>query len=485
MINIDNMFGKKIKKNNFNNFKSFNLPKFDMFSKDKFTPAQYGETEVSAARRFGGRNLQGLRRIGAGRDREVFALDDDKVIKVAKNPGGLVQNISEKDIERLGMGKVIEEGKDYVVMKRQQPLSEEGKKKLSKIRKVIRESPTENIGYNYGASVYDNIRTSKQLLSADDSPIHEAGITTEILDYPGHPKEIFATRQWAEDEEGNLVLVDGGALLEDRDLQTYRVKDFTRQRETPIKQEDGTYKYEQRYPWQYTDWQDTQMERRQYRDVGTYDREKKFERGYSEEPEILATLPMDDEVSKDAWRKIKRTDYVIEMTPDEYLRATGIDEPEKYKPETYHDYESNDEEPIYKLSDKIVGSDVEVELPYVDSETIYLNFPDHEGRHRAYAAKLAGEEKIPVIVPPPDTWRTEEIKDEFVKRAFPRDVGTEYEDQWKSSIDSRFPFQHATLDMRGRKIYREILEEKDLIPKEDTENKDIYMYNNKIIREDR
>jgi len=44
--------------------------------------------------------------------------DKDKVLKVAKNPGGLTQNTGEQDIEFLGMGKQYESGLDYTVMKK-------------------------------------------------------------------------------------------------------------------------------------------------------------------------------------------------------------------------------------------------------------------------------------------------------------------------------------------------------------------------------
>jgi len=85
-----------------------------------FTPFRDNQkaSKMSAAKRFGGRNLKGLKKLGSGRDRNVYALDKDKVLKVAKNPGGLTQNTGEQDIEFLGMGKQYESGLDYTVMKK-------------------------------------------------------------------------------------------------------------------------------------------------------------------------------------------------------------------------------------------------------------------------------------------------------------------------------------------------------------------------------
>jgi hypothetical protein len=65
-----------------------------------FTPFRYNDaSKMTAARRFGGQNLKRLKKLGQGRDRTVYALDKDKVLKVAKNPGGLTQNTYEKDLD--------------------------------------------------------------------------------------------------------------------------------------------------------------------------------------------------------------------------------------------------------------------------------------------------------------------------------------------------------------------------------------------------
>jgi hypothetical protein len=50
--------------------------------------------DFTAAERFGGANIKRLKKLGAGRDRVVYQLDKDKVLKIAKNVGGLRQNQS-------------------------------------------------------------------------------------------------------------------------------------------------------------------------------------------------------------------------------------------------------------------------------------------------------------------------------------------------------------------------------------------------------
>ena len=294
---------------NFNTFtsKTFNTPKVDFNSKNKFTPFRRQEKaeEMTAARRFGGRNLQGLQRIGQGRDRTVYALDDDKVLKVAKNPGGLTQNTGERDLVYLGMGEQLEHGKDYVVMKKQRPLSKEGKQKLSLVRKEVDQTT------NRGSRSYNT--DVAMSLSGDDSVLDQTGIGRDILDFQPNPQEVFANRQWGEDEQGNLVLVDGGALQDSRSLSKFRVKDY--------KPED----------WEYQDWQEVQSQRRQFKDKGAYDKERKFSRGYMEDPEVLQTLPADDEVSKNKSAKQLYNNFIegLAISEDEQGKPIGIKKAKK------------------------------------------------------------------------------------------------------------------------------------------------------------
>jgi len=88
-----------------------------------------------------GKNLARLERLGQGRDRTVYALDKDKVIKVAKNPGGLTQNMSESELDwPTGQIKHYETGLDYAVMERAQPPGEATKTALRHLKKARDES---------------------------------------------------------------------------------------------------------------------------------------------------------------------------------------------------------------------------------------------------------------------------------------------------------------------------------------------------------
>ena len=165
------------------------------------------------------------------------------------------------------------------------------------------------------------------------------------------------------------------------------------------------------------------------------------------------------------WEEPKKLQYFEYMTPDEYLSKT-LNRPERYKPETYFDIETKKEEPIQRLVDYIKSKDVKVELPHVDvDQDNIFGRSEHEGRHRVFAAKKAGEDLVKVLVPPPNSWRTDDIKEEFVKRltvnrSFPDE---ESDNRLKSVIDSPFPYDR--MGLRERKVYQEILENKGLLEK--------------------
>ena len=66
-----------------------------------------------AAERF---DPQDVRKIGEGSDRLAFAVGEERVLKVAKNPRGLSQNLAEGKEAPLTPA-VVERGKDYVVVR--------------------------------------------------------------------------------------------------------------------------------------------------------------------------------------------------------------------------------------------------------------------------------------------------------------------------------------------------------------------------------
>lgn len=78
------------------------------------------DTDQVARERF---DIPKLKQIGAGSDRVVFDLGDGKVLKVAKTPRGLEQNIYEGDYYLSGsiIPEVFERGLNYVVVEKIEP----------------------------------------------------------------------------------------------------------------------------------------------------------------------------------------------------------------------------------------------------------------------------------------------------------------------------------------------------------------------------
>jgi len=267
--NFDGNFSKVLNNFNLKKFGGKNdvdfdgvINKFDCnpFSvmRQDFSPFrnQSKAEQMSAARRFGGQNLKGLKKLGQGRDRVVYELDKDKVLKVAKNPGGLTQNTSESDLAYLEMGKHYETGLDYAVMGKNKPLSTTGRKKLAKVRKAYNEEVDK--GGRNAVNAYGRQQAPIQLVrrserfSGDNSVLDETGIGRDILDYEFNPHELFANRQWGENEQGELVLNDGGALQDNDSLTKHRVKDFSHG------------------DWQSKDWNEVQRQRTIHRGKGNY-----------------------------------------------------------------------------------------------------------------------------------------------------------------------------------------------------------------------
>jgi hypothetical protein len=209
----------------------------------EFTPNRTGYSEVTARRRFGHQNLQGLQRIGQGRDREVYAIDNDKVLKIAKNPGGLTQNEKEQYLQELGQIKHYESGKDYVVMQRANP---PGKATVQFLRPLKKAANTTSYAHDFlnTPEVQSTITNENEGFFAD-LPNYESGF---------NPQELTAKRQWGE-IEGKPVLIDAGALTPTSDISRFRVKHF---------QQISNVDKSRPIPWQLKEWQEVQRERQQY-----------------------------------------------------------------------------------------------------------------------------------------------------------------------------------------------------------------------------
>lgn len=95
------------------------------------------DPEKIALRRFG-KQYVGATKLGSGRDRDVYVMDEKNVLKVAKSPEGLVQNDYEGDSLLEFIPVVEEKGEDYV-------LAERADKDIPRTRKFLK--PIIEFGY--------------------------------------------------------------------------------------------------------------------------------------------------------------------------------------------------------------------------------------------------------------------------------------------------------------------------------------------------
>jgi len=156
--------------------------------------------------------------------------------------------------------------------------------------------------------------------------------------------------------------------------------------------------------------------------------------------------------------KARQSGSTIEyMTPDKYIRKTGLNPEENSNYyydylEKYYDDEKEESRPIKELSDLIKNPKKKITIPYVGESPC-----EHEGRHRAYAAKLAGYKKIPVVVPSLKNYSMEErtkLGEKFVKiKGY---VGS-YAHEWIGRFERGNP--ESYMDSSNRKILVKMLKE--------------------------
>lgn len=211
------------------------------------------EKDITAAQRFGTQNIKQLPKIGEGRDRLVYQLDNDKVLKVAKNPQGIEQNRYESDLEYLGQLKHYETGKDYVVMERAEKPGPTTTKFLQPFKKFTQKDFEEKTS-----------PLQKTFNKADMG---------DLLNYDVGYKDFITKRNWGE-KAGKPVLVDAGTLnIESLD------KHIPRNAPSWKQVKEGNIPKD-------TEWREIQQERRQYRDKGVKLDDTSGNRKLSESPYV-------------------------------------------------------------------------------------------------------------------------------------------------------------------------------------------------------
>lgn len=192
--------------------------------------------DITAACRFGGRNIKNLPRVGSGRDREVFELpEQDVVVKIAKNPGGLQQNVYEGDYI-APVPDIFERGKDFVVVKKADPPGEVTKSLLKDLKRFTQKDFDDKTG-----ELQDVLNR------------HGIG---DLLNYNISLGDLQRRSSWGE-IDGEPVIVDAGLLSADS-LRDYRIKDFN---DLIV----GDSPNKEFYRDQLRDWEDIKRERRLYK----------------------------------------------------------------------------------------------------------------------------------------------------------------------------------------------------------------------------
>jgi len=156
----------------------------------------------TATERFGGANIKKLKKLSSGRDRIVYQLDKDKVLKVAKNIGGLRQNVPEKDLDNyLDYIKHYETGKDYVVM-------EKADKPGKATQKLLKDLKAE------ASSAW-----SSRGLTPMEARVLEKHGYSDLINYDISPGDLKKRSSWGE-KHGKPVLIDAGVLIGDESLSS-------------------------------------------------------------------------------------------------------------------------------------------------------------------------------------------------------------------------------------------------------------------------
>jgi hypothetical protein len=288
----------------------------------------------TAAERFGGANIKRLKKLGAGRDRIVYQLDKDKVLKIAKNPGGLRQNQYEGDYYINDSGfrpKYYESGKDYVVMEKVGKLSPANKRKFREITKKM------DWKKSSGEVVEELNKRFDPEYTGEDS-----GKFSDLGNYDISPGDITKPSSWGE-KEGQVILIDAGGLSSDS-INTVknphnikRLKQFKEQ----LLNVDKERKYSNRAQvaeQEIQEWSEIQTARKQFKKKGEYaekpyDPEQKLRKGMPPTPDTLQSLDEKNELNLDDFRESDDDEYAVD-------KMAGYKAAKEAEREAYQDSES-------------------------------------------------------------------------------------------------------------------------------------------------
>lgn len=169
----------------------------DEFDESKFSDREYEYDYKNVALKKYGKEMQDVPVIKSGRDRNVYLLNEENVLKVAKSPEGLMQNTCEGDCYFNIVPDVSEKGSDYAVVER----ADRDDPRTRKFLKPIQ-------GYHQTQVELHPSNLQNDLLKIDE----EYGTDVyNILNYDVAWNDFTAPRNWGWKED-MPKLTDAGAL---------------------------------------------------------------------------------------------------------------------------------------------------------------------------------------------------------------------------------------------------------------------------------
>lgn len=98
--------------------------------------------------------------------------------------------------------------------------------------------------------------------------------------------------------------------------------------------------------------------------------------------EYIVAVGAEEDANVLRWHR--ESQVFVEMSPDQFLNLT---------PSLKNISAKSVEHIIYRLINGL-----SIDIPFLDIDVNLCEIKEHEGRHRAYAAKIVGLKKIPVVI---------------------------------------------------------------------------------------